>query len=65
MKITEIVTPAPKGPMTPAQSRIQALKTRVKTAQDTLKREREGQRRQREIERIQRAQTALNATSLP
>jgi len=32
MKITEIVTPKPQGPMTPAQARVHALKTRVKTA---------------------------------
>ena len=60
MKITEIVTPKPQGPMTPAQARVHALKTRVKTAQDTLKRERETQKRQRETERVTKAMAARN-----
>jgi hypothetical protein len=61
MKITEIVTPKPQGPMTPAQARIHALRNSVKTAQDTLKREREAQRRQRENERVRKALAARNA----
>lgn len=61
MKITEIVTLTPKGPMNSAQARIYALKNKVKTAQDTLKRERESQRRQKATERIRKAQASLNA----
>ena len=60
MKISEVVVKAPKGPLTPAQSRIHALKTRVKTSKDALKREQESQRRQRETERARKAVAALN-----
>ena len=60
MKISEVVVKAPRGPLTPAQSRIHALKTRVKASKDTLKREQELQRRQRATERARKAQAALN-----
>ncbi len=60
MKISEVVVKAPKGPLTPAQSRIHALKARVKTSKDALKREQEFQRRQRETERARKALAALN-----
>ena len=61
MKISEVVVKAPKGPLTPAQSRIYALKTRVKASKDALKREQEFQRRQRETERARKALAALNS----
>ena len=41
MRISEVVVKAPKGPLTPAQSRVHALKTRVKASKDALKREQE------------------------
>jgi hypothetical protein len=53
MKISEVVVKAPKGPLTPAQSRIHALKTRVKTSKDALKRE-------QQTERARKALAALN-----
>ena len=55
MKISEVVVKAPRGPLTPAQSRIHALKTRVKASKDALKREQEFQRRKRATERAQAA----------
>ena len=61
MKISEVVVKAPRGPLTPAQSRIHALKSRVKANKDALKREQEFQRRQRETERARKAQAALNS----
>lgn len=61
MKISEVVVKAPRGPLTPAQSRIHALKTRVKASKDALKREQEFQRRQRETEQARKAQAALNS----
>ena len=64
MKIGEVVVKAPKGPMTPAQSRIHALKTRVKASKDALKREQEFQRRQRETERARKAIAALRSPKL-
>ena len=60
MKISEVVVKAPKGPLTPAQSRIHALKTRVKASKDALKREQEFQRRQRETELARKALATLN-----
>lgn len=61
MKISEVVVKAPRGPLTPAQSRIHALRTRVKASNDALKREQEFQRRQRETERARKALAALNS----
>ena len=61
MKISEVVVKAPGGPLTPAQSRIHALKTRVKASKNALKKEQEFQRRQRETERVRKAQAALNS----
>lgn len=61
MKISEVVLKAPWGPLTPAQSRIHALKTWVKASKDALKREQEFQRRQRETERAKKALAALNS----
>jgi len=61
MKISEVVIKAPKGPLTPAQSRIHALRTRVKASKDALNREQEFQRRQRETEWARRALAALNS----
>ena len=59
MKISEIAVRGPQKPLTPAQARVQALRTRVKTAQDALKREREAQRRSKALERQRKAAADL------
>ena len=63
MRISEITKQPikPKPPMTPAQSRVQALKQNVERSKQQLSTERERQRQQRETERQRKAQQRLSS----
>jgi hypothetical protein len=54
MRFDEFKPIKPKGPLTPAQARIAALKRQVDTARQSLKWEREFQRQQRIIQQQQK-----------
>jgi nicotinic acid mononucleotide adenylyltransferase len=62
MRIEELVIKPikPKPPMTPAQSRVHALKKNVERSKQQLNTERERQRQQRETERLRKAQQRLS-----
>jgi len=51
MRLCEIQPTAIKKPLTPAQSRLQALKSNIERARTALQAERDRQRQQREVER--------------
>jgi hypothetical protein len=66
MRIYEIShTIKPKSPLTPAQSRVQALKGNVERARTALQAERDRQRQQRDAERRRKlAFPASNASTV-
>lgn len=59
MKIREVITQGPQGPLSPERARIQSLKGRVQASKDALKREQDVQRRQRATDQLRRAQQAM------
>lgn len=63
MRITEIIKQPikPKPPMTPAQSRVHALKQNVERSKQQLNTERERQRQQRETERKRKSQQRMSS----
>ena len=57
MRIEEVIAQIkPKQPLTPAQSRLKALKQNVERSRQQLQAERDRQRRQRDAERQRKLQ---------